>query len=140
MRNINNQSTNKDLLTKKINDAHSGKEKYYIVQELNCTVAVKMGLLWAGERVIGWWKERYGKTENSKKAISEEESGNKRAIMMCARVLLDVILSDKNQEKGTTLHFPALFDELQGILDTQTERHRVTANYQIQARSLFTSD
>lgn len=38
---------------------------------------------------------------------------------MC--ILLDVILADKNEEERTSLHLPALLDELQGILHAHTD-------------------
>lgn len=43
---------------------------------------------------------------------------------MC--ILLDVILADENQEERTSLHLPALFDELQGVLRTHTKTHTDT--------------
>lgn len=36
-------------------------------------------------------------------------------------ILLDVILADEDQEERTSLHLPALFDELQGILHAHSE-------------------
>ena len=41
--------------------------------------------------------------------------------MWVCETLLDVVLSDENQEEGTSLHLPALLDELQGVLHSRQD-------------------
>lgn len=45
------------------------------------------------------------------------------AVLIKGSLLLDVILANEDQEEGTSLHLPALLDELQGILRAHRNTH-----------------
>lgn len=61
--------------------------------------------------------------------ISSERKTERAERMSEVYILLDVILTDENQEEWTPLHLPALFDELQRVLYTHahTQTHTETA-------------
>lgn len=74
-------------------------------------------------------RECLDKTKKRRKAL-------KSFLRVCR--LLDVILTDENQEEGTSPHLPALFDELQGILGTQRQIYTHThAAFQFGMDTLF---
>lgn len=64
------------------------------------------------------WEWRWGWSERTGK-----DSVKIRAFFIEGPLLLDVILTDENQEEGTSLHLPALLDKLQGILRTHGDTH-----------------
>lgn len=62
------------------------------------------------------WRDR--RRKNAVRKLLEDSKEIKE--LLWSGVLLDVVLADENQKERTSLHLPALFDELQGILHTQT--------------------
>lgn len=72
-------------------------------------------------------------------SILSERKTERAERMSEVYILLDVILTDENQEEWTPLHLPALFDKLQCVLYTHTNTHRNCFVRMVLADNLLTN-